>query len=83
MIEPTNQSEQPSAPVSKAGERRPLQPGTMTLLAIAIVFGLLLWAKLILVTGHPRTALADPEERSAAAAPAPTGAVSEPGRGSR
>lgn len=82
MIESTNQSEQPAAPASKAGGRRPLQPRTMTLLAIAIVFGLLLWAKLILVTGHPRTALADPNEQ-AAAAPAPAVAASEPGRGSR
>lgn len=33
-------------------------------LLIAAVFGLLLWARLLLVTNHPRTAIADP--------PAPT-----------
>ncbi|MBX3357632.1 MAG: hypothetical protein KF745_04310 [Phycisphaeraceae bacterium] len=28
---------------------------------VVVVFGLLLWAKLLLVTNHPRTAVADPE----------------------
>lgn len=45
-------------------ERRPLPPRTVALLAVAVVFGLLLWAKLLLVTGHPRTALADPDASS-------------------
>lgn len=40
-----------------------MRPQTVALLAIAVVFGLLLWAKLLLVTGHPRTALADPDEK--------------------
>ena len=40
-----------------------LRPQTVALLAVAVVFGLLLWAKLLLVTGHPRTALADPDEK--------------------
>jgi hypothetical protein len=29
-----------------------------------LVFGLLLWARFLLVTGHPRTAIAEPEARS-------------------
>lgn len=36
--------------------------------AVVVVFGLLLWAKLLLVTGHPRTALADPDEQKASQA---------------
>lgn len=38
-------------------------------LAVA-AFGLLLWARLILVTGRPRAAIADPEKQAAAAKPA-------------
>ncbi|MFN7021943.1 MAG: hypothetical protein ACK4WH_11535, partial [Phycisphaerales bacterium] len=34
---------------------------------LVLVFGLLLWARFLLVTGHPRTAIADPP---AAAQPA-------------
>ncbi len=30
--------------------------------AVVAVFGLLLWAKLLLVTGYPRTAIAVPKE---------------------
>lgn len=30
---------------------------------VLVVFGLLLWAKLLLVTNHPRTAVADPAEK--------------------
>jgi len=37
-------------------------------LAVA-AFGLLLWARLILVTGRPRAAIADPEKQAAAAKP--------------
>ncbi len=37
-------------------------------LVVAIVFGLLLWAKLLLVTNHPRTAIADPAPEPAPAA---------------
>ncbi len=33
-----------------------------------LAFGLLLWARFLLVTGHPRTAIADPAEQSHAAA---------------
>ena len=40
----------PSRPVSRL-----IWPG----LAV-VVFGLLLWARFLLVTGHPRTAVADP-----------------------
>lgn len=41
-------------------------------LMVAVVFGLLLWAKLLLVTNHPRTAIADPEPASPASQlPAP------------
>ena len=28
-----------------------------------LAFGLLLWARFLLVTGHPRTAIADPTEQ--------------------
>jgi hypothetical protein len=30
--------------------------------ALLVVFGLLLWARFLLVTGHPRTAIADPPQ---------------------
>jgi hypothetical protein len=33
--------------------------------AVVLVLGLLLWSKLILVTGFPRTAVADPDKNSA------------------
>jgi len=34
-------------------------------LALALIaFGLLLWARFLLVTGHPRTAIAQPPEAS-------------------
>jgi hypothetical protein len=39
-------------------------------LLIAAVFGLLLWARLLLVTNHPRTAIADPPVTPAAPATA-------------
>lgn len=29
---------------------------------LVLVFGLLLWARFLLVTGHPRTAVADPHQ---------------------
>ncbi len=34
-----------------------------------IAFGLLLWARFLLVTGHPRTAIADPAETRQVAVP--------------
>jgi hypothetical protein len=38
-----------------------LSPGRISLFAcVLMAFGLLLWARLILVTGTPRTAIADP-----------------------
>lgn len=40
---------------------------------VAACFGLLLWARLLLLTGHPRTAIADPSTH----APTPP-AVAEP-----
>ncbi len=36
--------------------------------AVVVAFGLLLWARLVLVTGHPRTATADPQGTPAAGA---------------
>lgn len=56
-----------------AAGRKPVLP----VLAI-LVFGLLLWARFLLVTGHPRTAIAEPmpgipEPAVAAAVDAPTG----------
>lgn len=38
---------------------------------VALLFGLLLWAKLILVTGHPRTATAQPDPREISTSRAP------------
>lgn len=35
---------------------------------LVVLFGLLLWARFLLVTGHPRTALAEPEPGQTAAA---------------
>ncbi len=43
----------------------------VAVMVMVVVFGLLLWAKLLLVTNHPRTAVADPEvNRSPVTAPA-------------
>lgn len=49
----------------------------LTFLGVAVLaFGLLLWARFLLVTGHPRTAIADPPaERGVPAATAETAAV--------
>lgn len=33
-----------------------------------VLLGILIWARLILITGHPRTAIADPEANPPAAA---------------
>lgn len=45
-----------------------------TLFAVTIVaFALLLWARFLLVTGHPRTAIAEPADQSQVAE-APTAA---------
>lgn len=42
----------------------------LSLYACALLaFGLLLWARLILVTGTPRTAMAQPERQAQVAAP--------------
>lgn len=41
--------------------RRPIGGRGVTYFGLVVVcFGLLLWARLILVTGHPRTATAEP-----------------------
>ena len=55
-----------------------------TVFGVALTaMGLLLWARLILVTGHPRTATATPDRRAAGAAPGPSreagGASPKPG----
>ncbi len=49
---------QSGTPYTGTLKRRRLQFGTA--LGLSLFFGLLLWARLILVTGHPRTATADP-----------------------
>ncbi len=36
---------------------------------VAIVFGLLLWARFVIITGHPRTAIAEPPAAAAPGAP--------------
>lgn len=40
--------------------REATSPTTLKLGLVVAVFGLLLWARFLLVTGHPRTAVADP-----------------------
>jgi hypothetical protein len=44
-----------------------------------LFFGLLLWARFILVTGHPRTAVAEPQQ-PAAPTPAQLAAPNDPYR---
>ncbi|MBC7834374.1 MAG: hypothetical protein H7Y88_04645 [Phycisphaerales bacterium] len=41
--------------------RRLLGPSPARLGLLMVVLGLLLWAKLLVVTGYPRTAIADPD----------------------
>lgn len=41
--------------------RHPRRAPGMNLLALALIAGLLIWAKLRLVTDFPRTVIADPE----------------------
>lgn len=45
-------------------------PLKLSVFACALVaFGLLLWARFLLVTGHPRTAIADPPQAHPVAVP--------------
>jgi hypothetical protein len=37
-----------------------IHPAVLRTGVVVLVFGLLLWARFLLVTGHPRTAMADP-----------------------
>lgn len=48
---------------SQAHGRRLRGPATFVAV-VAVAFGLLLWARLILVTGHPRTATAAPSPKA-------------------
>ena len=45
---------------------------------LVLVFGLLLWARFLLVTGHPRTAMADPNELRGLPHAAATTAAAQP-----
>lgn len=61
-----------NASVTRSGEsaagRKVVQRG-VTFFGVAVMcFGLLLWARLVLVTGHPRTATADPAQTERARA---------------
>lgn len=56
-------------PIKNAVRRRRLRLGGLAVAVLAL--GLLLWARLILVTGHPRTAIAKPEPAKAPAAVKP------------
>ena len=77
-MDQTRASGPPVSPVRRARHSR------LTVAAIAAAFGLLLWAKLILVTSHPRTALADPDEQtSQAVEPAGESLPAEPASRSR
>jgi len=44
---------------------RPLPARLLGAVGVALILGLLLWAKLILVTGYPRTAIATPDKNDA------------------
>ncbi len=53
-----------------SAHRTPARSGPIRVSMFACVllaFGLLLWARFILVTGHPRTAIAEPEAPAQAA----------------
>lgn len=50
--------------------RLPRMFAAPTWLVVALAFGLLLWARFLLVTGHPRTAIAEPPARGIQASPA-------------
>lgn len=49
-----------------SSKQRTLTPSLFV--CVVLAFGLLLWARFILVTGHPRTAIADPIARTTAPA---------------
>ncbi len=51
------------------------RPQVARLGLVVLVFGLLLWARFILVTGHPRTAVADPPAAQAHVASAASNAA--------
>jgi hypothetical protein len=44
---------------------RPISIRLLGAIVVALILGLLLWAKLILVTGYPRTAVATPDKNEA------------------
>lgn len=48
----------PSGLLSRLASRHPARSVGL----VVVVFGLLLWARFLLVTGHPRTAIAEPPE---------------------
>ncbi len=56
--------------------RRRLTIGFAT--AAVLAFGLLLWARLVLVTGHPRTATAEPQPKATAPQPVEADRPSSP-----
>lgn len=56
--------------------RRRLTIGFAT--AAVLAFGLLLWARLVLVTGHPRTATAEPQPKAIAPQPVDADQPSSP-----
>lgn len=53
-----NRNNEPIARSARPSFR--LRPEVTRITLVVLVFGLLLWARFILVTGHPRTAVADP-----------------------
>jgi hypothetical protein len=78
MLEPDRNTQPP-----RGAARRALTPRRIRRLtafgAMCVLLGLLLWARFLLVTGHPRTALAEPEHRPATPA-AQAQAAADPGR---
>ncbi|HYE01923.1 MAG TPA: hypothetical protein VD963_01680 [Phycisphaerales bacterium] len=63
--------QRPAEPQNDATARRSARLGRLawrghgpSLGVLVVALGLLLWAKLVLVTGHPRTAIARPDSAS-------------------
>ena len=68
MREPTDTPISSPAAPTRATERQPSRTGNIVgLVVCTVALGLLIWAKLQLVAGVPRTAVATPDETTAAA----------------
>jgi hypothetical protein len=63
---------------SSTGAGLRLPPELKRIGLVVLVFGLLLWARFLLVTGHPRTAVADPPADQPHAAPVAAAQIQAP-----